>query len=63
MATVYVQARPKGRPDGSPINDYVVEAVRAVARGRSRLRTAPHHEGIYFHPHPEEQRAALRLEG
>ena len=25
MATVYVEARPKGRPDGSPIEDYVVE--------------------------------------
>lgn len=25
MATVYVEARPKGRPEGSPITDYVVE--------------------------------------
>jgi hypothetical protein len=25
MATVYVEARPKGRIDGSPITDYVVE--------------------------------------
>lgn len=25
MANVYVEARPKGRPEGSPINDYVVE--------------------------------------
>lgn len=25
MANVFVEARPKGRPDGSPINDYVVE--------------------------------------
>lgn len=25
MAVVYVEARPKGRPDGSPIDDYVVE--------------------------------------
>ena len=25
MATVYVEARPKGRPEGSPIDDYVVE--------------------------------------
>ena len=25
MAVVYVEARPKGRPDGSPITDYVVE--------------------------------------
>ncbi len=25
MAIVYIEARPKGRPEGSPINDYVVE--------------------------------------
>lgn len=25
MANVYVEARPKGRPEGSSINDYVVE--------------------------------------
>lgn len=25
MAKVYVEARPKGRPENSPINDYVVE--------------------------------------
>lgn len=25
MAKVYVEARPKGRPEGSPINEYVVE--------------------------------------
>jgi hypothetical protein len=25
MANVYVEARPKGRPDGSAIEDYVVE--------------------------------------
>jgi hypothetical protein len=25
MANVYVEARPKGRPDHSPIDDYVVE--------------------------------------
>jgi len=25
MANVYVEARPKGRPEGSPIQDYVVE--------------------------------------
>jgi hypothetical protein len=26
MANVYVEARPKGRPEGSGIDDYVVEA-------------------------------------
>ena len=25
MATVFVEARPRGRAEGSPINDYVVE--------------------------------------
>jgi hypothetical protein len=25
MANVYIEARPKGRPEGSPIADYVVE--------------------------------------
>ena len=25
MANVYIEARPKGRPKGSPIDDYVVE--------------------------------------
>jgi len=25
MTNVYIEARPKGRPDGSPIDDYVVE--------------------------------------
>jgi hypothetical protein len=25
MAVVFVEARPKGRPDGSPITDFVVE--------------------------------------
>ena len=25
MANVYVEARPKGRPEGSPVTDYVVE--------------------------------------
>ena len=25
MANVFVEPRPKGRPDGSPIDDYVVE--------------------------------------
>jgi len=28
MANVYVEARPKGRPEGSHIDDYVVERAR-----------------------------------
>lgn len=32
MANVYVEPRPKGRPEGSPIEDYVLEyADNAVA--------------------------------
>ena len=27
MSTVFVEARPKGRPEGSPITDYVVETA------------------------------------
>ena len=30
MASVFVEARPKGRPDGSPITDYVVESAGDV---------------------------------
>lgn len=36
MATVFVEARPKGRPEGSAITDYVVEDhadhARAIAK-------------------------------
>jgi hypothetical protein len=30
MATVYVEARPKGRPEGSAITDYVIETAGDV---------------------------------
>ena len=33
MATVYVEARPKGRPEGSAITDYVVEDHADNVRG------------------------------
>ena len=33
MANVYVEARPKGRPEGSRIDDYVVEDHRDHALG------------------------------
>jgi hypothetical protein len=38
MANVYVEARPKGRPEGSPIEDYVVEdhADHALATFRTQ---------------------------
>jgi hypothetical protein len=48
MANVYLEARPKGRPHGDPITDYVVEdhadsvlgtfptQEKAIARARSR---------------------------
>jgi hypothetical protein len=32
MANVYVEARPKGRPEGSPIEDFVVEDHRPRAQ-------------------------------
>lgn len=27
MANVYIEARPKGRAEGTPIDDYVVESI------------------------------------
>jgi hypothetical protein len=40
MANVYVEARPKGRPDGSHIDDYVVED-----QADDVLHTAPTQRG------------------
>ena len=38
MATVFIEARPKGRPEGTPITDYVVEdhAEHALATFRTQ---------------------------
>jgi len=38
MANVYIEPRPKGRPEGSPINDYVVEdhADHVLAAARTQ---------------------------
>ena len=36
MANVYVEARPKGRPEGSPIQDYVGRKRRVTPSYRSR---------------------------
>lgn len=33
MANVYIEARPKGRPEGSPITDYVAEDHRDSVLG------------------------------
>lgn len=33
VANVYVEARPKGRPEGSPITDYVVESSADAVLG------------------------------
>lgn len=42
MANVYAEARPKGRPEGSPITDFVVEDDAS-----HELRTFPtQHEAI-----------------
>jgi hypothetical protein len=40
MANVYVEARPKGRPEGSHIEDYVVEdhADHVLASFKTRTR-------------------------
>jgi cellulose biosynthesis protein BcsQ len=37
-ATVYVQARPKGRPEGSPIQDYVIENYADEVLGTFRTQ-------------------------
>jgi hypothetical protein len=39
MAVVYVEARPKGKPEGSPIKDYVVEDHADHVLGRSTPNT------------------------
>jgi hypothetical protein len=41
MANVYIEARPKGRPEGSHIDDYVVEdhAVSVLVRQSSNRLT------------------------
>ena len=38
MANVYIEPRPKRRPEGSPINDYVVEdhADHVLAAARTQ---------------------------
>lgn len=38
MANVYVEARPKGRPEGSPISDYVVESHADEVLGTFRTQ-------------------------
>ncbi len=44
MANVYVEARPKGRPEGSPIEDYVVEDHADHVLGSFKTQT----EAIYW---------------
>jgi hypothetical protein len=44
MANVYVEARPKGRPEGSPITDYVVESHADQVLGTFRTQ----HEAIVW---------------
>jgi hypothetical protein len=43
MPNVYVEARPKGRPENSPIEDYVVEdhADHVLAGSRTKARPSP----------------------
>lgn len=40
MANVYVEARPKGRPEGSHIDDYVVETQGDQVLGAFRTQAA-----------------------
>lgn len=40
MAIVYIEARPKGRPEGSPITDYVVETAGDVVLHTSATQHA-----------------------
>jgi hypothetical protein len=42
MAVVYIEARPKGRPEESPITDYVVETKGDIQVGIFRTQ----HEAI-----------------
>ena len=44
MPNVYVEARPKGRPEGSPITDYVVENDSDHVLGTFKTQ----HEAIAF---------------
>jgi len=51
MANVYIEARPKDRPEGSPITDYVIEDINdrvlgsysTQAQAISVARNAGHH--------------------
>ena len=47
MPNVFVEARPKGRPDGNPITDYVVEdhanhLLRITATQKEAIEWAKH---------------------
>ena len=58
MATVYVEARPKGRVEGSPINDYLVESRSARASFGAVIRS-------HFQPasyNPIDPRGDLQLQ-
>ena len=43
MPNVYVEARPKGRPENSPIEDYVVEAHAAYEPALDQPCELNHH--------------------
>jgi hypothetical protein len=55
MATVFVEARPKGRPEGSPIEDYVVEGPRG-SRPRKLFLTVVLSGPISIRPPCENRR-------
>jgi hypothetical protein len=45
MPNVYIEPRPKGRPEGDPIDDYVVEDHADHVLRRKRLRGGLEHYG------------------
>jgi hypothetical protein len=52
MANVYIEARPKGRPENSPIEDYVVEdhADHALGTFKTQREAIDWAKGMGHHP-------------
>jgi hypothetical protein len=53
MANVYVEARPKGRPEGSAIDDYVVEdhADHVLGTFKTQKEAIDRAKASGHHPH------------
>jgi len=52
MANVYIESRPKGRPEGSPIDDYVVEDHADHALATFKTQRESHRLGEKEWPPP-----------